>query len=435
MTNIRTLQLGEKISESCLNDVYISGESNELITKIAKPQYDARAAANVSHPSEVWMMFTGNDGQVEVDPNKVLDAEITLLDGIRHPGFVELDSYGWLEIDGVPRRYLTTKRASGQSLRQLHTTYRTPAPHIILAAADILRSMRDTGWLEFHGDIKPDNIVVGQTGVVVLVDPASGWSTANPSRGTLTTSAYNPFLDNSDVVALGVCLVETLTGIQLSVDSSRGPIDVAARPMSDALREHLSVSVAWKQRRFIGGIRLPREIDPSISPAMEAVFLATLGLRLNNGELDFLQNQFDPLAQFCDGLRLCLDAPPAVAYSKRGFEDKYLYAAHFWSRTGTMHYSICRDNFYAMLAYCWGPSRRRQQHEKSGLIMEFAKAIGTYIHTKVGYQSILDNKDSCGRCSSFLRWENLSFCCECSGSFCGNCKRSDFCPCGGELVG
>ena len=70
--------------------------------------------------------------------------------------------------------------------------------------------MRASGELPYHGDLKPENVIVKPSGSVVLVDPAMRAG----ERGVITTTPhYNPFLlreSKADVMGIGVMLYEIL---------------------------------------------------------------------------------------------------------------------------------------------------------------------------------------------------------------------------------
>ena len=70
-----------------------------------------------------------------------------------------------------------------------------------------------TGQLDYHGDLKPENIIIKPSGSVVMIDPAM----RADERGVITTTPhYNPLLlrdSKADVMGIGVMLYEILTGV------------------------------------------------------------------------------------------------------------------------------------------------------------------------------------------------------------------------------
>ncbi|HVS11318.1 MAG TPA: hypothetical protein VMS76_15720 [Planctomycetota bacterium] len=76
-----------------------------------------------------------------------------------------------------------------------------------------LLKLERSGELTYHGDLKPENLIVKPSGSMIMVDPA-----LRPGeRGVITTTPhYNPLLlreSKGDVMGIGVMLYEILTGV------------------------------------------------------------------------------------------------------------------------------------------------------------------------------------------------------------------------------
>jgi len=76
-----------------------------------------------------------------------------------------------------------------------------------------LQKLSKSNRLTYHGDLKPENIIIKPSGSVVMVDPAM----RADERGVITTTPhYNPLLlrdSKADVMGIGVMLYEILTGV------------------------------------------------------------------------------------------------------------------------------------------------------------------------------------------------------------------------------
>ena len=70
-----------------------------------------------------------------------------------------------------------------------------------------LQKLARAGTLTYHGDLKPENIIVKPSGSVVMVDPAMR---CDDGRNVITTTPhYNPLLltdQKADVMSIGVML-------------------------------------------------------------------------------------------------------------------------------------------------------------------------------------------------------------------------------------
>lgn len=98
-----------------------------------------------------------------------------------------------------------TLREKIRSLEGIHLNW-------FLAVVRALIGMRDAGTLDYHGDLKPENVIVKPSGKVVMLDPAMRIS---ERRIVTTTPHYNPLLlteSKADVMAIGIMIYEILTG-------------------------------------------------------------------------------------------------------------------------------------------------------------------------------------------------------------------------------
>ena len=98
-----------------------------------------------------------------------------------------------------------TLREKIRSLEGIHLNW-------FLAVVRALLELKEKGQLEYHGDLKPENVIVKPSGKVVMLDPAMRRS----SSGAITTTPhYNPLVltdSKADVMAIGIMIYEILTG-------------------------------------------------------------------------------------------------------------------------------------------------------------------------------------------------------------------------------
>jgi serine/threonine protein kinase len=82
-----------------------------------------------------------------------------------------------------------------------------------LTVVRALQKLARSGEMLYHGDMKPENLIVKPSGSVVMVDPAM----RSTERKVITTTPhYNPLLlrdPKADVMGIGVMLYEILTGV------------------------------------------------------------------------------------------------------------------------------------------------------------------------------------------------------------------------------
>ncbi|MEM7199570.1 MAG: hypothetical protein AAF628_04850 [Planctomycetota bacterium] len=142
----------------------------------------------------------------EID--RMLDAEASLLESIDSPNVVKLRER--LEVDG--RQALALEYVRGKTLREKIRQLEGIHLNWFLAAVRALIKLRDDGAMEYHGDLKPENIIVKPSGKIVLIDPAMR---VDGQPVVTTTPHYNPLLlcdSKADVMAIGIMIYEILTG-------------------------------------------------------------------------------------------------------------------------------------------------------------------------------------------------------------------------------
>lgn len=144
----------------------------------------------------------------EQEVQGVLRAEGDLLAGCQHENLVALHER--LAVDGT--EVLVLEYVRGKTLREKIRSLEGIHLNWFLALARALRAMKQNGALDYHGDLKPENIVVKPSGKVVMLDPALRQA---DRRIVTTTPHYNPLLlcdSKADVMAIGIMIYEILTG-------------------------------------------------------------------------------------------------------------------------------------------------------------------------------------------------------------------------------
>ncbi len=144
----------------------------------------------------------------EQEVRHLLQREGDLLANCQHENLVAVVDR--LMIDGNPVLVLDYVR--GKTLREKIRSLEGIHLNWFLAIVRALVSLRTAGTLDWHGDLKPENIVVKPSGKVVLLDPALR---SEDRRVVTTTPHYNPMLltdSKADVMAIGIMIYEILTG-------------------------------------------------------------------------------------------------------------------------------------------------------------------------------------------------------------------------------
>ncbi len=142
----------------------------------------------------------------EQEVRTLLGREADLLQNARHENLVNLRER--LEIDGNPVLVLDYVR--GKTLREKIRSLESIHLNWFLALVRSLIALKEQGVLAYHGDLKPENLIVKPSGKVVMIDPA-----LREGNVVTTTPHYNPLLltdSKADVMAIGIMIYEILTG-------------------------------------------------------------------------------------------------------------------------------------------------------------------------------------------------------------------------------
>lgn len=263
--------------------------SARAVLKLARVQPIAGARTTRPAFASVGLAFqTGLAADWQPDPNAVVGAEARLLQRLDHPAFPRFLADGTAELDGHKRHYLVREFIPGRTWREALRTATPPTLKDFRQLVGHLSEAQRRGVLSFHGDVKPDNLVLTPDQGVRILDPSSGLA----ERGDLgdvrlfTTVEYNPLLASSDVPALGMLLLEML-GTQHPLH----PIDMqgAGRDISLALNDWLRARAAagcGRATARLSWIVLPSDGGP-IDRDLETIGLRCLELTLRkDGVLD-----------------------------------------------------------------------------------------------------------------------------------------------------
>jgi len=152
--------------------------------------------------------------------------EITAIENVSHPSLARLIEHGYCDVAGRHTRYVAWEFVEGQSLSQrlrvggrLLDTEVLPIGRDVAAAIAAIWSRRIV-----HGDIKPSNIMLRDSGGAVLIDLGAARDTdrdntmaARKPFGTLgyfsPEQARGEWVScSSDIFSLGIVMLECLLG-------------------------------------------------------------------------------------------------------------------------------------------------------------------------------------------------------------------------------
>ena len=139
----------------------------------------------------------------------MLRSESTILARAKNQNLIKVIET--FEHEGRP--VVAMEYARGKTLREKVRALEGIRLNWFLTIVRSLKRLKKNGQLDYHGDLKPENIVIKPSGSVVMLDPAL----RADERGIITsTPHYNPMLyrdSKADVMGIGIMLYEILTGV------------------------------------------------------------------------------------------------------------------------------------------------------------------------------------------------------------------------------
>src|SRR5271157_5591512 len=151
--------------------------------------------------------------------------EITAMESLSHPSLARLIEHGYCDVAGRNTRYIAYEFIEGQSLKHRLRSGRLLESEVLPIGRDVSAAIAAL-WSRriVHGDIKPSNIMLRDSGGAVLIDLGAardsehdntmasrrpfgtcGYFSPEQARGEAVTSA-------SDIFSLGVVMLECLLG-------------------------------------------------------------------------------------------------------------------------------------------------------------------------------------------------------------------------------
>lgn len=212
----------------------------------------------------------------------LLRNEASILGEVKNPNLVQLREC--FSHEGRP--VLAMEYARGKTLREKIRALEGIRLNWFLTIVRTLQKLAKSGQLAYHGDLKPENIVIKPSGSVVMLDPAMRID----ERGVITTTPhYNPLLlrdSKADVMGVGIMLYEILTGV-LPFDEV--PWQYAGREQGGEV-ERMSLS-------YFLSYPPPKDLNPNTPDALARIVYRCLTVQeyglaeLEKDLVDFLRKE------------------------------------------------------------------------------------------------------------------------------------------------
>ncbi|HEY9757319.1 MAG TPA: hypothetical protein V6C97_19275 [Oculatellaceae cyanobacterium] len=277
----------------------VSGEAVKKVFRIAKDKLsaDSQEHLRLTHGTQCLRLLPFDTAPITVATNDLIDVQFERLADIEDTGFMPVEHLS----DEGKNHFYRMPFIQGRSLKEIigdksmpgyeriHTALRTVA-----SVAKTLHRLCTERADFYHGNIKPQNIWLTDTGTV-LSDPGYFGPVSalegDYQKGMVSTIAYYPFLEADDMLALGICLYEAVTGVHPfnqrmvipGADESFEPTRLSAE-LCDKINFRRSLLEPYTTPFYL--LQPPQVANKIVSPAVEAVALKALRARIDrNGTI------------------------------------------------------------------------------------------------------------------------------------------------------
>jgi serine/threonine protein kinase len=274
--------------------------------KFAKPMaLSGTAPESVGGSTRALMFTTGGVGEVHPDPSELLALQTQKLQDTHDPSLVAVNP---LVIKGG-ECYVKMVYIGGQTLAEM--SQRGPVPLSVLV--DLTKSIDRLSHnpnFNYHGDLKPQNIMVDAHARIRLIDPGYfGPMDCREGRFDeciVTTPAYYPLLTPDDLLALGLLLWEIACKIH-PLDGSRSLNKMDLSKVDEDLVRWVTTRQNVGQHFLVPLLQTerPSQVRPTLPPEVDDVLLKSIRLRItssNKLHRDPGFENFSALAEALNGL-------------------------------------------------------------------------------------------------------------------------------------
>lgn len=293
-------------------DAYSANNPFEFVYKIAKPQelvVSPESRPPRDHSTMVLKLEPFDTRPVTPDSNALIQLQYKRLNSCIDNAVIaatELDTIEGLSfyqmpfVRGITLREMLSLRAPNDRLDIL--------PDLVKCAQTLGRLSISQGF--YHGNLKPSNILITDDNIV-LTDPGYfgplKCATGLVEHGMVSSTAYYPLLVPDDLLALGIILFETMTGLH-PFASDKMLIAVDEQPGQSLLDSELIDEINFKRSILepyltpLLQLKRPLSIAPWLTTAQETLILKGLRLCLGDDGLLHKDKGFGDYAEFASSV-------------------------------------------------------------------------------------------------------------------------------------
>jgi serine/threonine protein kinase len=238
-------------------------------------------APTKEHHTKAEVVISGGISGVTLSSADVLAKQAAHLRSWNDPGVVHLHDHVIRE--EMP--YLCLEYLPGLTLRQLIRGKQANLKTLV-EILEALERLAARSSIRYHGDLKPENIIVTTTGAK-MIDPGYFGELSGAKDVAITTRAYYPRLQPDDLFACGLILWETTLSYHPLLDRCT---EFDSKTIGPKFEEAMRDNRFGIERNFLEKLSMvtrPSLVNREITPTTEDFLLKAIGLRrLADGRID-----------------------------------------------------------------------------------------------------------------------------------------------------
>lgn len=284
-----------------------SGAANAF--KLAKAcDLVERVSDNIPTSTNALSFFTGGTRDIRPDAEALLALQFAKLEAAKDTALVTVHKLS--QQNGLC--YYEMEHLSGLSMRKLIEEGNATLSHFASLALMLDRLSHNENFV-YHGDLKPENIIVG-TGSMKLIDPGYfgplKCQEGTMSKVAITTTCYYPSLTPDDIYAFGIMLWEACLGEHPLLN--QGTETACGDKLKQRVRRHGAIGFYGFEPLL--NLRSPSAIRPGLAKPLEDFLLKAMRLKVDEqgrledaeGFADFAAIHSQIMALQAQDLDLCV---------------------------------------------------------------------------------------------------------------------------------
>jgi len=306
-TKFGDFTLQELVGEGTFSHVFraVDKHKNDKAIKVPRKFLHGREEPFEFTPTQVFVKRGQRFSPQEASPIHILRIQVARTRQVTDQGLVRVEDYSF---DGE-NSHCRMPFLDGRTFRDYMQS--GPVPIAVLRnLALTLSRLNHNESFGYHGDVKPENMVVTANGVI-LVDcgyfgNVNVGEKPDDAQKTLivTTPRYYPRLLPDDLLAFGLIVWETAMRTPL-IDSVRYHGDFESDLVTDRLSDRVLEEEALGNFNFTGimGAERPSNVREGLPPQIDNLLLKAVRLKFNKENKLDLDEGFESFEEIADELK------------------------------------------------------------------------------------------------------------------------------------